>query len=150
MSLRIEEASLSDLSRLFEIEKECFTKEAFTKEQISYLLTDHNNVSLTAKINDEIVGFIIGRIYVHEKPVVGHVLTIDVSPEHRRRGIGLKLLKAVENVFRKRNVAICYLEAREDNVAALNLYRKQGYGRVKKLKNYYGYVHGIRFKKVLT
>lgn len=150
MSLRIEKASISDLDRLFEIERECFTEEAFTKEQICYLLTDRNNVSLTLKIDDEIVGFVIGRIYAQEKPAVGHVLTIDVSPEHRRKGVGLRLLDEVENVFRERNVAVCYLEAREDNFAALNLYRKQGYRRVRKIRNYYGYAHGIRFRKVLA
>ena len=149
-TLMVEKASIKDLDKLFEIEGKCFGFEAFTKEQLAYLLFDRNNVSLIAKINGEIVGFIIGRINFNGGQTVGHVLTVDVSPKHRRKGVGLKLLTEIEKVFKERGVKICYLEAREDNFAALNLYQKKRYKRVKKLRNYYGYVHGIRFMKILA
>lgn len=150
MSVTIQEAFIKHLDKLYKIETECFEKEAFTKEQITYLLTDYNSVSFVAKVNDEIVGFIIGRAYTNRKPAVGRVLTIDVSPEHRRKGIGLKLLQEVEGAFKNESVEVCYLEAREDNVAALNLYQKHGYKKVGKLKNYYGNAHGVRLIKSLA
>jgi ribosomal-protein-alanine N-acetyltransferase len=149
MSVAIQEASIKHLDKLYEIETECFQEEAFTKEQIAHLLTDYNSVSFVAKVNGEIVGFIVGRAYTNRKPAVGRVLTIDVSPEHRRKGIGLKLLREVERVFRNETVEVCYLEAREDNIAALNLYQKHGYKTVGKLKNYYRNAHGVRLTKSL-
>ncbi|MDI6904275.1 MAG: ribosomal protein S18-alanine N-acetyltransferase [Candidatus Bathyarchaeia archaeon] len=146
----VEEASIKHLDRLYEIEMECFEKEAFTRQQIAYLLTDYDSVSLIARVDGEIVGFIIGKIYVSEKSAIGHILTIDVSPKHRRRGIGLKLLWNIERVFRCKGVKVCCLEVREDNVAALSLYQKFGYKKAGRLESYYGNAHGVYLKKVLT
>ena len=150
MSVTIEDASIRHLDRLYEIEIECFEREAFTKQQIAHLLTDYNSVSLVAKVNGEIVGFIIGMIYLERNSLTGHILTIDISLIHRRRGIAQKLLQEIEKIFKGKGVKACRLEVREDNIAALRLYQKFGYKKVAKLKNYYGNAHGIYLKKDLT
>lgn len=150
MSVTIEDASIRHLDRLYEIEIECFEREAFTKQQIAHLLTDYNSVSLVAKVNGEIVGFIIGMIYLERNSLTGHILTIDISPIHRRKGIAQKLLQEIEKIFTEKGVKACRLEVREDNIAALRLYQKFGYKKVAKLKNYYGNAHGIYLKKDLT
>jgi ribosomal-protein-alanine acetyltransferase len=149
-TLAIEDASIRHLDRLYEIEMECFEKEAFTKQQIAYLLTDYNSISLVAKVNDKIVGFIIGKINVERKSLVGHILTIDVSHRHRRKGIAQKLLQEIEKIFREKGIKVCYLEVREDNIAALSLYQKSGYRKIGRLKNYYENAHGIYLRKALT
>jgi len=150
MPTTIEDASIRHLDRLYEIEIECFDREAFTKQQIAHLLTDYNSVSLVAKANGEIIGFIIGTIYSERNLLTGHILTIDISPIHRRKGIAQKLLQATEKIFKEKGVKVCSLEVREDNIAALRLYQKFGYKKVAKLKNYYGNVHGIYLKKALS
>lgn len=150
MTITIEEAAIKHLDRLYEIEMECFEKEAFTKQQIAHLLTDYNSISLVAKEDKKIIGFIIGMIYIEGKTLTGHILTIDISPIHRRKGIGIKLLQEIEKIFRERGVKTCRLEVREDNVAALNLYQKLGYKKVGELKGYYGNAHGICLRKILT
>jgi ribosomal-protein-alanine acetyltransferase len=138
------------LDRLYEIETECFEREAFTKQQIAHLLTDYNSVSLVAKANAEIVGFIIGMIQIERNALMGHILTIDISPTQRQRGIAQKLLQEIEEIFKRKGVKACRLEVREDNAAALSLYQKLGYKKIAKLKNYYGNAHGIYLKKDLT
>ena len=150
MSVTIEDASIRHLDRLYEIEMECFEREAFTKQQIAHLLTDYNSVSLVAKVNGKIVGFIIGMIYLERNSLTGHILTIDISPIHRRKGTAQKLLQEIEKIFTEKGVKACRLEVREDNIAALRLYQKFGYKKVAKLKNYYGNAHGIYLKKDLT
>jgi ribosomal-protein-alanine N-acetyltransferase len=150
MQITIEDASIRHLDRLYEIETRCFESEAFTKQQIASLLTDYNSISLVAKANGEIVGFIIGMLYSENGKIVGHILTVDVLPEHRRKGIGLRLLKEIEEIFKGKGVNVCVLEAREDNIAALRLYQKLGYQKVAKLKHYYGSAHGIFLRKDLT
>ena len=150
MTITLQDASIKCLERLYEIEKECFLEEAFTKKQISLLLTDYNSISLIAKENGEIVGFIVGMIYPDGKVVNGHILTIDVSPSHRRKGIGQMLLKEMENIFVQKDVQDCLLEVREDNVPAISLYHKLGYEDIGKLENYYGKAHGIYLKKTLA
>lgn len=150
MSVTIQRATVNDLETLYEIEKECFTTEAFTKEQIGYLLQNPNAVSLVAQINGENAGFIIGLTYSGNKVRIGHIYTIDVAVKHRRRGIGLRLLKELEKIFAEKSVETCYLEVRVDNVAARELYRKQGYIETRRLKGYYPMgTHGIRLKKKL-
>ena len=150
MTVTVEDASVKYLDRLYEIETECFGEEAFTKKQIAQLLTDYNSISLIARENGEIVGFIVGMIYPDRKAINGHILTIDVSPSHRRKGIGQKLLQEIESIFSQKGVQACILEVREDNVAATGLYRKLGYKEVGRLENYYGNANGIYLKKILA
>ncbi len=149
-TVKIEDASIIHLDRLFEIEMECFKSEAFTKQQIAQLLQNQNCISLIAKENNKIIGFVIGMVYVEDDVLTGHILTIDVSPSHRRKGVGIKLLLELEKIFRIKHVKISRLEVREDNIAALSLYQKLGYRKVGKLHHYYGDAHGILLEKALA
>lgn len=150
MLVKVEKASIEHLDKLYEIEIKCFETEAFTKQQLAYLLTDTNSVGLVSWVEHEIVGFAVGKMCVDEKSATGHILTVDVSPEYRRKGLGLRLLQEIERIFKEKGVELCCLEAQEDNVAALKLYQKSGYKEIVRLKNYYGKADGIRFRKVLT
>lgn len=150
MKVTVQDASAKDLERLYGIERECFVEEAFTKEQIAQLLTDYNSIGLMALEGREIVGFIVGMICPDRKASSGHVVTIDVSLSHRRKGIGTMLLKEMERIFTQKGVHVSFLEVREDNVAALCLYLKLGYKKVGRLENYYKNAHGIYLKKVLA
>jgi len=149
MALTIEDASTRHLDRLYEIEIECFEREAFTKQQIAQLLKDYNSVGLITKVNSKIVGFIIGMMHFERNSLVGHILTIDVSEAYRQKKIAEKLMQEIEKIFKEKGAATCNLEVREDNIAALNLYKKLGYRKIAKLKNYYGNAHGIYLKKDL-
>ncbi len=150
LSIHIRRATADDLEALCGIERECFTIEAFTKEQLAYLLENPKSLSLTAQIDNEIAGFIIGLIYEHDTRRTGHVYTIDVAVKHRRRGVGLRLLRELEQGFVENGVEICYLEARRGNVAALELYRKHGYIEADVLKDFYSEgVDGVRLMKKL-
>jgi ribosomal-protein-alanine N-acetyltransferase len=150
MALTIEDASIRHLDRLYKIEMECFKREAFTKQQIAQLLTSPNSISLIARENDEIVGFIIGMLSMEDNMLVGHVLTIDVALSYRRKGVGIKLLHEIEKIFKNKQARVCRLEVREDNIAALSLYQKLGYKKVAKLEYYYGDAHGILLEKFLA
>ena len=149
METKIEDLSLKLLDKLYEIEKQCFNKEAFTKQQIAYLLTDYNAISLAARVDGEIAGFVIARVDIGRSTPFGQILTVDVAPSFRRRGIAQKLLREIEVLFKERGIKECRLEAREDNATALNLYQKLGYRKVGKLERYYGDTHGLYLKKTL-
>lgn len=150
MGVTIEDASIQHLDRLYEIEMECFDKEAFTKQQIANLLTNYNSVGLVAKINGKIVGFVIGMLYMERTALAGHILTIDVSTAYRKKGIAQKLLHEIEKIFKEKGAKTCHLEVREDNIAALRLYQKLGYKKVARLKGYYKDANGIYLRKSLT
>jgi len=150
MKIAVEDASIQYLDRLYEIEMECFKNEAFTKQQIAQLITAYNSLGLVAKENSTIVGFIIAMVNIERKSLTGHILTIDVLPAHRRKGIAQELLQEIEKMFSEKGVEKCYLEVREDNIAALNLYQKLRYKKIAKLRKYYGKANGIYLRKDLT
>jgi ribosomal-protein-alanine N-acetyltransferase len=149
MEIKIETATIELLDKLCEIEKQSFQKEAFTKQQIVYLITSYNSITLVARGNDEIVGFAIGSIELNRGTTNGHVLTIEALPSYRRRGIAKRLLKELETFFKEKGAVESRLEVREDNVPAVNLYLKLGYIPVVKLERYYKDAHGLYLKKKL-
>lgn len=151
MHIKIKPASLNDLQTLYKIERECFSLEAFSIEEIAFLIQNPNSISLLAQIDGEIAGFVIGLIYDTRGGKMGHVFTLDVAKKHRRKGVAMKLMNELEAKFRENNVKECFLEVRLDNEAAKKLYRKLGYEEITCLRDYYGKgVHGIRLKKVLN
>ena len=149
MEIKIESASIRLLDKLYEIEEQCFDQEAFTKRQISYLLTDYNTIALVAKANNDISGFVIAQVEVENDRVFGHIITVNVAPVYRRKGIGTKMLIEIESLLKQKGIIECQLEVREDNSAALKLYQRIGYQKIGKLENYYGKKHGIYLKKTL-
>jgi ribosomal-protein-alanine acetyltransferase len=149
MEIKIEDASIRLLDELCGIEKQCFKLEAFSKQQIAYLLTDYNSVSLVARVNNELAGFIIGQIEIEQNMPAGHIITLDIAPTYHRKGVAQKLLQEIETLFKEKGSKECRLEVREDNTAALNLYQKAGYQKAAKLENYYPNAHGLYLRKNL-
>jgi ribosomal-protein-alanine N-acetyltransferase len=149
MDIRVENASTQHLDELYEIEKQCFKVEAFSKEQIWYLLIDKNCVNFAAWLEGKLAGFVVGMIEFEENQSVGHVITLDVAPRFWRKGVAQRLLFELESTLMKRDIKECYLEVKEDNTSALNLYTKLGYCRVHKLENFYPTVHGYYLRKKL-
>jgi ribosomal protein S18 acetylase RimI-like enzyme len=141
---------ISDLDALCQIERECFTKEAFSKQDLAYLLQSSYAVSLVAQMNNAIAGFVVGSVHRHDKKTTGRVHTLDVAVKYRRKGVGLRLLYEIERFFVKRGAKICYLEARKDNLGALELYHNHGYTEIEELKDYYNGIHGVRLEKKLV
>ena len=150
MQITVERAKVRDIDSLYRIEKECFTYEAFTKEQMVTMLKSPNVIGFVAKIDGEIAGFTIGAIENFGGAKVGHIYTIDVALKHRRIGVGQRLLDGLEQAFLKNGATTSCLEVRVDNKAARELYHTQGYTELESIRNYYSSgVHGIRLVKKL-
>ncbi len=149
MEIRIETANFKQLDKLYTIEEQCFNEEAFSRQQIAYLLTDYNTIALAAKNNTDIAGFIIAQIEVEDSTEFGHIVTLNIPPNYRKKGVATKLLQEIQSLLKHRGINECRLEVREDNHAAIKLYQKLGYQTVGKLERYYGKKHGLYLKKTL-
>lgn len=149
MELKIETASIRLLSKFCEIENQCFDREAFTKRQLAYLLVDYNSISLVAKMDHEIAGFIISRVENENDLFYGHIITVNVAPNFRGKGVATRMLRETEAILKGKGISECHLEVREDNFVALKLYQDNGYEKVVRLENYYGDKHGLFLKKKL-
>lgn len=106
---------------------------------------EHPEAFLIAEADGSIVGYVMCRIEFglsHARKLGlsrrGHIISIAVIPEYRRRGIGrelmVKAMEAMKNIY---NVSEYYLEVRVSNQPAINLYKKLGYRVVQRVPSYY-------------
>ncbi|MGE0503733.1 MAG: ribosomal protein S18-alanine N-acetyltransferase [Rhizobiaceae bacterium] len=79
------------------------------------------------------VGFVLARYAAGE----GEILTVAVGKQHRRRGLGWKLMDAVLRELHRRRAEALFLEVDETNAPALGLYRRLGFDRVGLRPRYY-------------
>jgi ribosomal-protein-alanine N-acetyltransferase len=114
----------------------CFRAgENYTKYTFNYLLSEPNCLSYRiVTTSGQMVGFIF---VMTNSDGTGHVTTIGIAPEHRRRGLAQRLLLHAEEALKKRRVGIVMLEVRVSNLAAQNLYRDLNYSAVQRLPKYY-------------
>src|SRR5436305_6092364 len=128
--------SVSQLDECWRLDQRCFVDgEAYSRETFEYLLTSPESVAYRAVTADgAMVGFIVGLV---EPDRTGHITTLGVAPEHRRRRIAQRMLVKVEESFRRRRVRTVRLEVRAVNTGAQALYRNLGYVVTQRLLRYY-------------
>lgn len=114
----------------------CFRRgENYTKQTFEYLLTSPS--ILGYRVITE-AGQMVGFIFIAANTeTLGHITTIGIAPEHRKRGLGRKLLDHAENSLKQKDFEAMVLEVRVSNFAAQNLYANYGYVIIQKLKSYY-------------
>lgn len=124
------------LDECWRLDQRCFVDgEAYGRETFEYLLTAPEAISYRALTAEGVmVGFIVGLI---EPDHTGHITTVGVAPEHRRRGIAYRLMEKIEEGFRRRNVRTARLEVRSINTGAQQLYSNIGYIVTQRLPRYY-------------
>jgi [ribosomal protein S18]-alanine N-acetyltransferase len=131
--MKIRHAWQTDLQKIVEIEQLCFPAEtAFPPGMFSYLI--RYACTIVASEDDWILGFIIG----YASGRTGFIYTLDVHPQHRKKGIGKRLMEALELELHASGARKIRLEAAIENPAALELYRKAGYKDAVLIENYYG------------
>ena len=119
--------TVAQLDECWRLDLRCFVDgEAYSRETFEYLLTSPDSVSYRAVTSDgTMVGFIVGIV---EPDRTGHITTLGVAPEHRRRGIAQRMLLKVEEGFKRRDVRITRLEVRSINTGAQDARRAVGAG----------------------
>jgi ribosomal protein S18 acetylase RimI-like enzyme len=128
--------TVAQIDECWRLDQRCFVDgEAYSRETFEYLLTSPDSVSYRAVTPDgTMVGFIVGIV---EPDATGHITTLGVAPEHRRRGIAQRMLVKVEDGFRRRAVRIARLEVRSVNTGAQELYVRLGFSVTQRLPRYY-------------
>jgi [ribosomal protein S18]-alanine N-acetyltransferase len=128
--------TVTQLDECWRLDQRCFVDgEAYSRDTFEYLLTAPESVSYRAVTHGgAMVGFIIGLV---EPDHTGHVTTVGVAPEHRRKRIAHRLMEQVEDGFRRRGIRIVRLEVRSINTGAQQLYANLGYVVTQRLPRYY-------------
>ena len=126
--------SISDLDRILQIEKESFPKSPYdwaTFVNLHFLHPETFWVYVNPtrdREEDQVFGYII-----FSKD--GHIISIAVHAQHRRKGIGNDLLQSAMNTPHLKRV---WAEVRRNNEGAQAFYFHMGFQIVGVVPNYYG------------
>jgi ribosomal-protein-alanine acetyltransferase len=128
--------TISQIDECWRLDQRCFVDgEAYSRDTFEYLLTAPESVSYRVVTQNSVMaGFVIGLL---EPDHTGHVTTIGIAPEHRRRRLASSLMETIESGFRRRNARIVRLEVRSNNASAQRLYSSLGYSVTQRLPKYY-------------
>ena len=135
--LAIEQMTEHDLLAVVEIEEESGLSpwgwDAYHKE----LQSPEEVIMLVARADSggggAVAGFIVSRLIGPEL----HVYNVAVRPELRRRGLAARLLRAVLEWGQRKGASLAFLEVREGNSAAQELYRGCGFEVAGLRRQYY-------------
>jgi len=129
----IRKALLSDFDKIVEVESSSF-KRPYPPTLLLSLLHLHSDMFYVALVDGEVVGYVVGA---RRRDGSGHVISIAVKPEWRRRGIGVKLMEALLDAFKERGLKRALLEVAVSNEEAVAFYKRLGFKVTTLLKGYY-------------
>ena len=108
----------------------------WNKDMLLSALKNQNfyGLKVISDINkEEVLGYIHYSLSVDSMDIN----SVFVFPSFRRKGIAEKLLSAVVGTAKEKRLDKIFLEVRETNAPAINLYQKVGFNKVGKRKKYY-------------
>jgi len=124
-----------DIEQLCALDRQCFPEKiAYPPETMRETIEEKEAFSIVAEDESgSVAAFVVaGRT----SPQIGHIATIDVAPQFRRRGLGARLMHAAEARLAGPGVRKIRLETATGNVAR-RLFAKLGYKRVGRIERYY-------------
>jgi ribosomal-protein-alanine N-acetyltransferase len=130
--LIIRTASREDIDDMLVLEQCCY-RFPWSRQHFVDELENPVAVIDVAVIGQKIVGYLCSWLICGELQIQNLV----TSPHYRRRGIGQALLKHVIERSRQQGLLAAWLEVREDNQAAINLYLACGFKLQGRRKKYY-------------
>ena len=129
--------TLMDAVEVFELEKEIFTKEAWTLAQVKEEIGGARRLYICAEVSEgetmRIVGY--GGVAISEESADIH--TVAVIKEYRRQGIAKRLMARLERWAKENGATKILLEMRVGNSEAKPLYLALGYREISLRKDYY-------------
>jgi len=128
----IREFKRPDIKKVLEIETA-----AFDDPYPPSILIDIYNLGagfLVAQQDNMIVGYIIFWIRYEDE---GHIISLAVDKNYRRKKVGTQLVDYAVNIFTKCNVRDIKLEVRVGNKSARKFYDSLGFEENEFIENYY-------------
>jgi ribosomal-protein-alanine N-acetyltransferase len=128
----IERASSSDLDAILEIEHHSFPTPWPRASFEAELSREHAHV-VVARASDRVIAFanfwvVAGEVHIH---------SIATHPDHRRGGIGARVVTHMLETGRAAGCTLATLEVRRGNAPAIALYERAGFKTVTIRAGYY-------------
>jgi ribosomal-protein-alanine N-acetyltransferase len=125
----------SDFDALYTLDRACYPPGiAYSRSMLRWFLKQPGAICIVAEgVTAEIKAFVL----VEAEAPVGHIITLDVSAECRRGGLGTDLTVAAENALAMNGVREVELETAIDNSAGIAFWTRHGYRTVGTIPRYY-------------
>jgi len=132
-----------DLSSVIEINRVCLP-ENYSPYFFMEVYKSCPEAFIVAEVNKEIVGYIMCRLEFGFSDVrrfrmvrKGHVVSVAVTPAHRKQGIGRELVVMSLKALELHGAEECFLEVRVANEDAVRLYKQMRFDTVRLVSHYY-------------
>jgi ribosomal protein S18 acetylase RimI-like enzyme len=146
---RIRHATLRDTDALVRMENRCFVTDRITRRSFRYLLSRANATTLVEEAQGVLRGY--AMVLFNAGTSLARLYSFAVEPEFRGRGIGVRLLQAVDEESAARDCVAIRLEVRRDNAPAMALFQKAGYRQFGSYADYYeDHMDALRLEKSLA
>ncbi len=145
----IRPAALKDLNALERIENCSFDSDRFSRRSFRYLLTKANAATLVEEKNGVVRGY--AMLLFNTGTSLARLYSYAVDPAYRNKRIGSRLVQAAEKLAQENDCVTLRLEIRTDNIASINLFKKNGYRYLESVPDYYeDHTEALRFEKLLA
>lgn len=121
-----------DMPEVLGIEQEAF-EFPWSDEDFTRCLRQRNCIGMVAEAGDSIVAFMIYEL--HRSSL--HVLNFAVAREHRRLGVGTRMMEKLAGKLSPDRRSRIVLEVRETNLPAQIFFRSLGFRAISVLKDFY-------------
>lgn len=133
MSLLIRKMTLEDIPAVVQLDQLSFSL-PWPERSFRFEVTDNPaSRCWVAEVDRRIVGMVVAWLFVSEL----HIATIATHPDFRRQGIARRLLAYSLLQALEEGARSSFLEVREGNLAAQEMYRKFGYVESGRRRRYY-------------
>ncbi len=83
------------------------------------------------EINGKLAGFL--TTFMDKEFSTGRIRALSILPEFQGKGIGTRLLRHAEEIFKKNGMKLIRIEVVEDNASAYELYKKLGFEKAENI-----------------
>ena len=134
LQIYITKMTADDIEDIIQIESEAYGKHHWSKS--SFYDEMNNNLAkyYCAKTKDGQTVAYAGTWNIVDE---GHITTIAVKPDFKRKHIGEALIVKILDDCYQNKIKYLTLEVRESNIPAINLYKKYGFASLGTRKGYY-------------
>ena len=130
---------VNDLDAMHSLDVECFGKPfRFSRSAMRRFAEAKKARVVIAEDSGDLVGFVILDIEDTEDERFGYIVTLDVSPEHRRRGLARELMQEVEREASREGCTAVGLHVFTGNEPAVRFYVGRGFVRSHRENDFYG------------
>jgi ribosomal protein S18 acetylase RimI-like enzyme len=145
---RIRPAAISDIDALDAIERSVFVSDRISRRSFRTLIDRPTAETIVIEADGEVRGY--AMILFRAGAALARLYSLAVAPGQAGKGYGRALLAAAETAAMDHDRILLRLEVREDNAAAIPLYKNAGYRRIGRVADYYeDGMAALRFEKLL-